>query len=685
MQKNWNEAELNILKSYKEITYQEEQNLAKILKRSISSIDHKIRALGIPLIRVQGESKKKDNTSSVIIEALKEELSETKSYSSAIPDKVDLKGDTLVIQLTDLHAGKIVKNQEGEVVYNEKVFRERIDKLCSQVLKLLDNNIAKGVQIKDVVILSTGDLANGEGIYATQPYEQEIAPPAQVMLVVEVIKGLITSLLERKLSVSFYGVRGNHGRCFDKETKLLTINGYKSYDTIKEGDLIPTWNIEKNKLEIKPINKIEIFRKEPNMMVIEDKHRNLSVTPDHEMLVYDYKYRIHKHPASEALTKYQEIPHYIKSKKKDKSNISDNKLRLLGWILTDGGIDKYGYISIYQSKEINIPDIKFLLDSLNISYKEHIRQRNIKSICGRLLLKPPKPEHCFKIHTKDSHNLTKILPTKYIQSWMFKLSDRQVKVLLDTMIRGDGNIKQNLIQKNGIKRQQEAVIWGNKEFLELLQGLLVTHGIPCTVNKQTTRNHYYLQIKRSENYFIEPKTIKTVAYNDIAWCVNVDNHTVFTQRKGKPLVSGNTGKDTDVASNWDVMIYMILDFWAKGVLKNPKLFIKYAETEHLVIKIRGHGYLLRHIAPEQVDSPAGRVKINEWARQHDIEAVVYGHYHHFGIFDCDGIRVFRGGSIVGADSLSESMAKHSEPIQILWGVNEHRVSTFIYAVDLGKK
>ena len=358
MQKNWNEAELNILKSYKEITYKEEQELAKVLKRSINSIDHKVRALGIPLIREQGEIKKKDNTSILIIKALKEELSEPKSYQSAIPDKVDLKGDTLVIQLTDLHAGKIVKNQEGEVIYNEKVFRERIDKLCSQVLKLLDNNIAKGVKIKDVVILSTGDLANGEGIYATQPYEQEIAPPAQVMLVVEVIKGLIVSLLARKLSVSFFGVRGNHGR---------------------------------------------------------------------------------------------------------------------------------------------------------------------------------------------------------------------------------------------------------------------------------------------------------------------------------------TGKDTDVASNWDVMIYMILDFWSREVLKNPKLIIKYAETEHLVIKIRNHGYLLRHIAPEQVDSPAGRVKINEWARQHNIEAVVYGHYHHFGIFDCDGIRVFRGGSIVGADSLSESMAKHSEPIQILWGVNENRVSTFIYAVDLGRK
>jgi hypothetical protein len=31
------------------------------------------------------------------------------------------------------------------------------------------------------------------------------------------------------------------------------------------------------------------------------------------------------------------------------------------------------------------------------------------------------------------------------------------------------------------------------------------------------------------------------------------------------------------------------------------------------------------------------------------------------------------------------MAKHSEPIQLVWGVNEARVSTFFYAVDLNEK
>jgi len=295
--------------------------------------------------------------SKIMIQSLKESLSRVIPYKSAIQSKTDVKGDSLILHLTDLHAGKIVKDQEGKLIYNEEIFRTRMDILCGQTLKLLDKNISKGVAIKDVVILLTGDLANGEGIYATQAFEQEIAPPRQVMLVVDVISKLITSLLIRKLSVRVYGIRGNHGR---------------------------------------------------------------------------------------------------------------------------------------------------------------------------------------------------------------------------------------------------------------------------------------------------------------------------------------TGKDTDVASNWDLMIYMILDFWSKFILKNSNLQIKYAETEYMTFDIRGHKYMIRHICPEQVDSPAGRVKINEWARQYNVEGIVYGHYHHAGIFDCDNVRVFRGGSTVGGDSLSDSMAKHAEPIQLVWGVNEQRVSTFIYLVDLGE-
>jgi predicted phosphodiesterase len=341
------------------------EEIARKMGRSYKSIQHRranlTRGNNTDTVELRSLTKKEKplnskQISQVLISTLKEELSELSSFPP-IKSKTEIKGDTLVIHLTDLHAGKLVKNQEDAIIYNEEIFESRMNTLCEQILKLLDHNISKGVPITDVVILASGDLCNGEGIYATQAFEQEYAPPRQVMTVVEILRKLIVSLLKRKLSVTFYGIRGNHGR---------------------------------------------------------------------------------------------------------------------------------------------------------------------------------------------------------------------------------------------------------------------------------------------------------------------------------------TGKDTDVVSNWDIMVYMILDFWARTSLKNPKFQIKYAETEYIVFNIRGHGFLMRHIAPEQVDSPAGRVKINEWARQHNVEAVVYGHYHHAAVSDCDNVRVIRGGSTVGGDSLSDSMAKHSEPIQLIFGVNEKRVTTFIYFVDLNK-
>jgi predicted phosphodiesterase len=363
IKKFWTEKEIQYLKdNYERLTIEQ---LSTELNRTYDSVHNKIKTLKLykaNIVYENSENKqvkvKQKDVSALITQSLKEVLADVKPYKSATQSKIDVKGDTLVLHITDLHAGKIVKNQEGELIYNEEIFRTRINCLCEQTLKLLDKNISKGVPVTDVAILLTGDLANGEGIYATQAYEQEIAPPAQVMLVIDVLTKLITALLKRNLPVRVFGIRGNHGR---------------------------------------------------------------------------------------------------------------------------------------------------------------------------------------------------------------------------------------------------------------------------------------------------------------------------------------TGKDTDVASNWDLMIYEILDFWARLVLKNPKLQIKYAETEYLTFDIRGHRFMIRHIAPEQVDSPAGRVKINEWAREYNVEGIVYGHYHHAGIFDCDNVRVFRGGSTVGGDSLSDSMAKHSEPIQLIWGVNETRVSTFIYLVDLGDK
>lgn len=330
--------------------------IASIMGRTTGSVEHQTRGIKNKHRPVFQEVKTAPEDTQDFMGAMSKHLESLKPYKLKKRDNKRYKtGDTLVVHLTDFHAGKIVKDQNG-VIYDENIFRHRINQLCRNILKILDNNISKGVPITDVVIIATGDLANGEDIYETQAYEQEMAPPKQVMLCVDVIISLILSLIERRLPVSFYGVRGNHGR---------------------------------------------------------------------------------------------------------------------------------------------------------------------------------------------------------------------------------------------------------------------------------------------------------------------------------------TAKDADPTSNWDSMIYKILEFWVRTKELEDKVQISYAEdTESLKFMIRGHTYLARHKAPEQGGTPAGRVKFSAWARNHGAEAVVYGHFHHYSNEDIDNIRVFRGGSTVGGDGLSESMAKYSQPIQICWGVTEERVMTFFYAIDL---
>ncbi len=622
--------------------------------------------------------------SELLNETLDTMLKDTKPYIVKKSDKKS-KGDTLVVHLTDLHAGKIVKDQEGNIIFDQEIFLKRFDKLSSQILKLLDRNIKRGVKITDVVIIGTGDLANGENIYATQSYEQEFAPPKQVMMVVEEITKLIEAFVERDLKVTFYGVRGNHGRCFSKDTRLLTKEGYKYYNELVEGELIATWNQEKDKVEYKPINSVHIFQNEPEMINFKHKSGEIAVTPDHTLLTYNkYRKKYEKQSAGEIKDKWVNAFPVARPSNIVSSNTNTNPefLEILGWILADGCIEqKHGYVTIHQSKKENVKRVEYLLNQLDIKYTRIVIDKDTKQTCNVALKTKPKTSVEFKIRSEDSSEIVCALSkNKTILPWMYDLSDKEVNYLLNGIIGGNRCVKPSIIPKHECKTKSETTIWGTKDFLHKLQGLLVTHGKACSVNKND--RGYYLYLRKSNNIFVEKKNVTTTEYNDTSWCVNVDNHIIFTEKNGKPLISGNTGKDTDPAANWDLMIYKILQWYYHGIKQSKDVDINFAETEYMTFEIRGHNYLIRHKAPEQTDTAAGRVKINQWARQHNIEAIVYGHFHHFGYSDCDGTRVFRGPSLVGEDALSEKMSKHSEPAQFVWGVNEKRVSTFVYVADL---
>lgn len=161
----------------------------------------------------KGRSFKREyyDTYTNMIEQVRDELSKTEPYK-LIKTSKKKDGDTLVVQLSDWHVGRIAKNEDGEVVYDLDIYKERVDRFSTELLKLVDKYITKGTPINDVVIISTGDICDGLGIFATQETVSELSPPFQVMQATKSIQNLILSFVERGLSVRFYGVKGNHGQ-----------------------------------------------------------------------------------------------------------------------------------------------------------------------------------------------------------------------------------------------------------------------------------------------------------------------------------------------------------------------------------------------------------------------------------------------------------------------------------------
>lgn len=357
----WTKAKIELLKAYLANPNYTYSDIAKKLKISIDSVEHAKRRYNLEnVIEKKEEDLNYYQHYSGMINHLKNELGQTKPISLVESNRKKI-GDTLNVHITDWHVGRLVKNEFGQVIYDVSVFKQMVKKFSTELLKLVDKYISKGTPITNVNVLSTGDICDGLGIFATQATLSEFAPPFQVLEATKAIESLILSFSERKLNVNFYGVKGNHGE--------LRING----------------------------------------------------------------------------------------------------------------------------------------------------------------------------------------------------------------------------------------------------------------------------------------------------------------------------KNTDPNANWDLMLYLMLELWSQTDKRAKNVKIYYSELDYLNFVNRGWNYHLRHIAPNQSETSAGKAKFLGWAKQHKFDVLVYGHLHHWGAWDRSKITVIRGGALTAGDEFAETLAEESEPIQLIWGCNENRPVTFLYPLDLGKK
>jgi len=321
-------------------------------------------------------------------------------------------------------------------------------------------------------------------------------------------------------------------QCMSEDTEILTPEGWARYDEVKKGSKIKTFNIKTGKIENQTVR--TVFKKQYKGVMYNLKNRiqDQLISPKHRVVRKKFQSNEYILEPIEDVLKLKSpfiVPIAGKNTNKE-AKISDEKLKLLTWIISEGTIErptKYRCcyrVSIYQSKMKNkkhYAEIISLLKHFKLNYSES----ESASLGNKVVRIRLNAESSRKIHewfgTKENiHFIPKI---------MMEMSERQSKLFLSTYLKADGfeNCK---------------IATTDPDILDGLQVIAVNAGYGFTVLKRKPtigkKDIFVLRlIKHKESYI---QKVEKVKYNGIIWCPNTKNETVIARRNGKVFITGNT-------------------------------------------------------------------------------------------------------------------------------------------------
>jgi len=406
-------------------------------------------------------------------------------------------------------------------------------------------------------------------------------------------------ILGMEKKVKFYNA------CHDKETKVFTNNGIKSYDEINiDEDLVITINEKTHEMEMKPISKVISYDYDGDMIQVKNKRIDQLLTPNHKMILkYDDINDLEYIDADslKSKLKYSRNSHISLPKAKfsekeankvidlrnyfDFSDISKNHFKnliyeietndllyLLGIYIGDGYLNSSpkGRINVDKSERnekgqftkiesSNYVDVVYKSSYINFAIPENdkSRERVISTLekCGIDF-------HLTKMTVGfSSFVFSKVFSTcgnnvvfKRIPEWVYDLPCESLNHLGDGLIGSDGHKRKNRMSYTTISYKLA------NDVVRLYTKL----GNYCVLNVRNNNNSKVKMIKgrvigeklgfriaynitinyNSNHNKIYNDNISSVKYNDKVWCLEVkDNHNFLVIRNGKISFSGNCSSE----------------------------------------------------------------------------------------------------------------------------------------------
>lgn len=350
--------------------------------------------------------------------------------------------------------------------------------------------------------------------------------------------------------------------CLSEDTEILTNNGWKAYGDINNNDITLGYDVNTKELFWQPIEKINVFNYFGDMYHIKSRSLDILMTPEHRNVVERNYYRGPR--KNQKKIPYETIIEAQDLKPEDciivagkysgapkEKTISDDIVRLVGWLVTDGFIVSQGNeFKIGQTNPKGQIEIEKLRVRLGIN-NYNVQKRQFKNGTGidKTYYIPAYIRNKVVIHVDKN----KCLTVKFLR----KLTKRQLHILYNTMMLADGHDPKN-------KRVNPVFTQNNNQTAHNFQILCVMLGKQCGWSKKSDSNGLSLTITKGRKRQIKRNIPTIKQYNGIVWCPTTESGTWIARRNGKVFITGNSYKaiprfsETAVKRPWKIIKYGLL-------------------------------------------------------------------------------------------------------------------------------
>ena len=343
--------------------------------------------------------------------------------------------------------------------------------------------------------------------------------------------------------------------CFDEKTEILTENGWKLFKDLNN-ERVATVNKNDKSFEWQyPTDYIKSFYR-GKMLYINSQNVNQLLTPNHNLFTcHDLTNDLKKWRLQEVskLNKYFRSC-ALKGAYSTYLDINYIEIPGLGEIKMDDWLEFFGYYISEGSAWIgkkspkwtsgqsyNVRIYQFKPDS-KIKMRECMKRlgMNVWNVGNGLSIK--NKELCLYLKNFGNECYFKFIPKEFKN-----LSIRQLKILLNALLLGDGSIIYNC--KNG----QTTYATTSKLLIDDIQEILVKIGNGSRINitkpryvKQPngkiilSKILYKITVSNRKYSIFEKKHINEQDYEGFVYCVSVPNHLIVIRRNNIVSVSGNS-------------------------------------------------------------------------------------------------------------------------------------------------